>query len=61
MSEEKRIYTVKDVALMFEKSVGTIYRWIEKGYLSPSGKLPNGQMVFTNKQVKEMKSQYFGE
>ena len=61
MVEEKRIYTVKDVALMFEKSVGTIYRWIEKGYLAPSGKLPNGQMIFTNKQIKEMELKYFGE
>lgn len=61
MSEEKRIYTVKDVALMFEKSVGTIYRWIEKGYLSPSGKLPNGQMIFTSKAIKDMEFKYFGE
>ena len=61
MTDEKKFYTVKDIAILFEKSVGTIYRWIERGYLSPSGKLPNGQMIFTNKQIKEMKSQYFGE
>ena len=61
MSEEKKIYTVKDVALMFEKSEGAIYSWIRKGYLIPHGKLPNGKMIFTAKQIKEMERQYFGE
>ena len=58
--EVTKMLSCREVANILNVSIGTIYRWRDRGILRAEGKTPTGRSLFSETQIEELRKQYYG-